>query len=169
MSSSAGGYPYVGSASPAGAGGPPGQVIRSAEELAGWLAGRPPEEPAEPFTFVVDLDGTLRLAARRSEHVACAGGRPVLSAGEIAFERSADGGWAVEAVSNQSTGYCPDVTSWAAVEAALERIGVGHPGGFTHEVVFRRCPGCREINLVKEEDFVCAFCGGELPAAWNVA
>ncbi|MEV4174966.1 hypothetical protein [Nonomuraea sp. NPDC049709] len=90
MSSSAGGYPYVGPASPAGAGGLPGQVIRSAEELAGWLAGRPPE----PFTFVVDLDGTLRLAARRSEHVACAGGRPVLSAGEIAFERSA-AGWNV--------------------------------------------------------------------------
>lgn len=96
------GYPYVGPASILAAGGAPGRVLRSAEELDGWPG-------AEPFTYVVDMSGTLRLAPRRSEHVACAGGEPVLGAGEILFSRTADGGWAVESVSNQSTGYCPVV------------------------------------------------------------
>ncbi|MBW4620674.1 MAG: hypothetical protein KME17_15130 [Cyanosarcina radialis HA8281-LM2] len=34
-------------------------------------------------TFVIDLNGNLRLADRHSEHIACAGGEAVLSAGEI--------------------------------------------------------------------------------------
>lgn len=83
--------------------------ISSAAEFGGWIAGRSAAELAEPFTFVVDTDGVLRLAPRRSEHVACAGGGMVLSAGEIGFVREADW-WAVGEVSNQSTGYCPDVT-----------------------------------------------------------
>jgi hypothetical protein len=33
-------------------------------------------------TFAIDAKGSLRVADRRSEHVACAGGGPVLSAGE---------------------------------------------------------------------------------------
>ena len=36
-------------------------------------------------TFVVNQDGTLMLADRSSEHVACAGGAPVCSAGEMTF------------------------------------------------------------------------------------
>lgn len=82
--------------------------ISSAAECGRWIAERSAAEPAEPFTFVVGLDGTLRLAPRRSEHVACAGGAMVLNAGEIGFVREADR-WAVSEVSNQSTGYCPDV------------------------------------------------------------
>lgn len=39
----------------------------------------------ETVTFVIDLDGKLRLADRNSEHVACAGGGPVLAAGEMTF------------------------------------------------------------------------------------
>ncbi len=61
-------------------------------------------ELAEPFIFVIGMDCALRLAPRRSEHVACAGGDMVLSAGEISFMSEA-GRWAVSAVSNQSTGY----------------------------------------------------------------
>ena len=53
------------------------------------------------------------------------------------------------------------------VGRALDRAGVEHPGGFTHEVVFRRCEGCGERSIVREEDFVCVFCGGELPLDWN--
>jgi hypothetical protein len=115
----------------------------------------------EPFTYVVDLDGTLRVAPRRSEHVACAGGRPVLAAGEIAFERP-DGGWEVAEVSNQSTGYCPDPVSWPEVARALDRAGIAHPDGFTATFVFRHCPGCGELNVVKDEYYVCAFCDGGL-------
>ncbi|MEE1782508.1 hypothetical protein PUR71_06170 [Streptomyces sp. SP17BM10] len=138
-------------------------------------------ELAEPFTFVVGLSGFLRLAPRRSEHVVCAGGESVLSAGEIRFEQGdfersdferSDGagfsGWTAAEISNQSTGYCPDVVSWPAVAAALERIGVRHSGGFTYGVVFRRCPGCRGLNVVREGSFVCVFCDGDLPARWNV-
>ncbi|MFJ9822598.1 hypothetical protein ACIRU3_46900 [Streptomyces sp. NPDC101151] len=141
--------------------------IGSAADFDRWVAERSAAELVEPFTFVVGLDGVLRLAPRRSEHVACAGGRSVLSAGEIGFVRVA-GKWAVGEVSNQSTGYCPDVTSWSSVARALDGVGLGRPPGFTYEVVFRRCPGCQEHNIVREADFVCVFCGGDLPAVWNV-
>ncbi|MFF2525677.1 hypothetical protein [Streptomyces liangshanensis] len=154
-----------------------GTEIRSSQDLASWIATRA-GELAEPFTFVVDEAGVLRLAPRRSEHVACAGGGAVLSAGEMSFVWE-DDRWVVDEVSNQSTGYCPDVSSWQWVAAALERAGVERAGvvrlrGFTHEVVFRRCVGegadsdCREVSVVREDDFFCVFCGGGLPAEWNV-
>ncbi|MFF4429670.1 hypothetical protein ACFYZ4_10925 [Streptomyces sp. NPDC001513] len=146
-----------------------GRRIRTAADFDDWASAsaRTPAEPAEPFTFVVDTSGVLRLAPRRSEHVVCAGGGPVLSAGEIGF-RPESGRWAVREVSNQSTGYCPDPGSWPAVADALDAAGIAHPRGFTHEVVFRRCPACRELNIVREEDFVCVFCDGALPREWNV-
>lgn len=144
-----------------------GSRIGSPADFDCWAAQRPATELAEPFTFVVDADGVLLLAPRRSEHVACAGGRPVLSAGEIGFAREA-GRWAVGYVSNHSTGYCPDVGSWPAMARVLDRVGLVRPSAFTHEVVFRRCPGCQEHNIVREDDFVCVFCGGDLPEVWNV-
>ncbi|MEV4137321.1 hypothetical protein AB0J72_34745 [Dactylosporangium sp. NPDC049742] len=134
-------------------------VIRSRDDLAAWLAARPRGELAEPFTFVVDLGGTLRLAPRRSEHIACAGGEPVLAAGEMGF--AAD--WRVDRVSNQSTGYCPDPACWPAVAAALDAAGTPHPGGFTDTVVFRRCTACGQRNIVHDGDFACAVCGAPLP------
>ncbi|NED75679.1 hypothetical protein G3I51_25800 [Streptomyces sp. SID9944] len=144
-----------------------GRRIGSAADFGGWIVEQSAAELAEPFTFVVGMDGVLRLAPRRSEHVACAGGDMVLSAGEISFTREA-GRWTVREVSNQSTGYCPDGTSWAVVARALDAVELQRPSGFTHEVVFRRCPDCQEHNIVREDDFVCVFCGGDLPAAWNV-
>ncbi|MDT0484186.1 hypothetical protein [Streptomyces doebereineriae] len=143
-----------------------GRIIRSAADLDAWLSGRGPAETSEPFTFVVALDGLLRLAPRRSEHVACAGGADVTAAGEMGFARAA-GRWAVHEVTNHSTGYCPDLDSWQAVGRAVDRAGVEHPGRFTHEVVFRRCEECGERSIVREADFVCVFCGGELPVEWN--
>ncbi|BFO18092.1 hypothetical protein SHKM778_44800 [Streptomyces sp. KM77-8] len=163
------GYRYVGPAElragvrPGGG----GCRIDSAHAFSRWIAGRSAADLAEPFTFVVGTDGVLRLAPRRSEHVACADGAVVLGAGEIGFVRDGDR-WAVDDISNQSTGYCPDVTSWPAVARALDRAGLARPAGFTHEVVFRRCPGCKEHNIVRENDFVCVFCGGDLPPTWNV-
>lgn len=56
-------------------------TVTSAHVLARWLAARPAGELSEPFTFVVSLDGQLRLAPRRSEHAGCAAGQPVLAAG----------------------------------------------------------------------------------------
>lgn len=162
-------YRYVGPAElkaavRAGSGASP---IGSAADFEAWITRRPAEEHTEPFTFVVGLDGRLRLAPRRSEHVACAGGYPVLSAGEIGFTRDA-GRWNVSEVTNHSTGYCPDVTSWPAVAQALDRAALSHPLDFTHQVVFRRCPACQEHNIVREDDFACAFCQADLPTYWNV-
>src|SRR4051812_11915950 len=105
-------------------------------DLDRWLAAQSRRDAADPFTFVVTVDRVLRLAPRRSEHVACAEGGDVLAAGEMAFVSTASG-WAVGEVSNQSTGYCPDPSSWPAVAAALDRAGIAHPGGYTTAIVFR--------------------------------
>ncbi|MFE0465173.1 hypothetical protein ACFW1A_38570 [Kitasatospora sp. NPDC058965] len=145
-----------------------GRTICSPADFAEWVAARTPDELAEPFTFVVDAAGVLRLAPRRSEHVVCADGGAVLSAGELSFHEEA-GHWTVDEVSNQSTGYCPDISSWPAVAAALDRIGIARPSGFTQELVFRRCRSCRELAIVREQDFVCLFCSADLPLEWNVA
>lgn len=147
---------------------PAGTALTDLEALAGWLAARPPDERAEPFTYVVIPDGVLRVAPRRSEHVACAAGAAVLAAGEIGFERRA-GRWCVASVSNQSTGYRPDVACWSAVAGALDRLGVGRPAAFTSEVLFRRCVGCGEVNLVRDGEGFCVFCDAELPSAWNIS
>lgn len=144
-----------------------GQVIASADDFRTWAGVRGVGELAEPFTFVVTGGGMLCLAPRRSEHVVCAGGAPVLAAGEIAFDPDLARRSVVE-VTNQSTGYCPDPGCWPTVAAALDRAGLRHPGGFTIEVVFRCCPGCSQLNIVREQDFVCVFCDADLPAEWNV-
>jgi hypothetical protein len=112
--------------------------------------------------------GDLYVAPRRSEHVACAGGRPVLSAGEITFTRQ-DRRWTVTEVSNQSTGYCPEPSAWPAVAAACKRAGLEHPGEFTTAFEFRRCPDCDQINIVKDGDFTRAARGGGLPRDWNMS
>jgi hypothetical protein len=118
-------------------------------------------------TFVIDPDGILRLADRRSEHIACASGRCVLSAGAMFI--SSGRLIVVEEVSNLSTGYCPEHDSWEAVARALDVIGVEHPGRFTTEILFRLCTHCGERNVVKDDWFVCEVCGGDLPEFWNFA
>jgi hypothetical protein len=160
-------YRYVGPAELRGLRSGAGAVaVTTPGVLADWLSRRNLDERAEPFTFVVTLDGSLRLAPRRSEHVALAGGDVVLGAGEMTFMRTgAD--WQVAEVTNQSTGFCPDPDSWPAIAAALDRIGVTRPGDFTDKVTFRRCPNCSERNVVRDDDFICALCGSALPAYWN--
>jgi hypothetical protein len=118
-------------------------------------------------TFVVDAAGRLRLADRHSEHVACAGGGPVLAAGEMVLAIDA-GKAVVEEVSNQSTGYCPEPESWEAVAWVLRGLGIAAPSGYTTVLVFRRCEGCGQINVVRDGVFECAICGSGLPADWNL-
>jgi hypothetical protein len=166
---SAHGYRYVGPAGLAERASPGPDVITvtSAQALTRWLASRPAEELGEPFTFVVGLGGQLRLGPRRSEHVDCAAGQPVLAAGEVLFTREG-ARWLVSEISNQSTGYCPDPASWPAVASALDRIGLAHPGDFTHKFVFRRCPACGQLKIVRDGSFACAVCDGALPERWNI-
>lgn len=160
-------YRYVGPQDLAPAAGPgAGAVITSVTDLAAWLADRHERERCEPFTYVVDLTGRLRLAARRSEHVACAGGQDVLAAGEISF-CGQDGNWVVEEVTNQSTGYCPAPESWQAVQQALDRAGLAHPDTFTDTVIFRKCPCCGQRNVVRDQHYICAVCESDLPREWN--
>jgi hypothetical protein len=142
-------------------------AVRSSEDFDDWVRTIETRDLVGPFTYVVDVDGVLRLAPRRSEHVACAGGGKVLAAGEVAFVWC-PAGWTVSEVSNQSTGYCPDPSSWSAVASALDRAGLARPGGFTSEFVFRRCSDCRESSVVKDEDLVCCMCGSDLSREWNV-
>jgi hypothetical protein len=143
-----------------------GTPIRSADDLSAWIASRSSDtEPDGSLiaTFTISVDCILLLAPRRSEHVACAGGGPVLSAGEITFSTDGD----VSEITNQSTGYCPEPESWPSVAAALDAIPVGRPDDFTTRVVFRLCPGCNERNIVKDGWFVCDLCGADLPKDWN--
>jgi hypothetical protein len=150
-------YAYVG----------PAEIkLRVAEDPPGTpiLASTVPLD--EPLTYVVTLDGILRVAHRRSEHVACAGGGEVLAAGELVAERVA-GGVRIAEISNQSTGYCPEPECWPEVARALDAAGIAHAGRFTAPVVFRRCDACGERNLVKDEWFECAICGAELSRVWN--
>src|SRR5262249_3601673 len=105
---------------------PTGAPVRSAADVVRWVGDsgqRPGPDGCVIATRVVDGAGTLRVADRRSEHVACAGRQPVRSAGEITF-RVAGGSVSVAAVSNQSTGYCPEPESWPAVAAALTAAGL---------------------------------------------
>ena len=146
---------------------PPGFVISAPEDVVRWVeeSGQFRGSDDVTATFVIDLEGRLRIADRRSEHVACSGGTEVRSAGEITFALQND--VAVVEISNQSTGYCPEPQSWEAVLTALEAAGLDHPGCFTAVFEFRKCPDCRERNLVKDDWFECAVCGCDLPRTWN--
>jgi hypothetical protein len=116
----------------------------------------------------VILSDGLWIADRHSEHIACARGGPVLSAGELTFQidrrtKQVE----VVAVTNQSTGFCPEPESLPAVAAALDGLGIEHPGEFTTAMIFRRCANCGTTNVVKDGWFECAICGRELPGEWN--
>src|SRR5207248_2652277 len=102
---------------------------------------------------------------RRSEHVACAGGEPVLSAGEVTFSISSD--VRVVNVTNQSTGYCPQPASWPAVASALAKAGLDAPAGFDPAYEFRRCICCNGLSIIKDAVFECPECGAALPLMYN--
>lgn len=162
-------YRYVGSEDIAiTRGTPPYRVcIRSAADVQEWLAEtRQPAAGEVVATFIVALEGHLWIADRHSEHVHCARGQPVLAAGEMTFRVSRTG-VEVTAVSNQSTGFCPELESWPVVAAALECAALPHPGQFTTQFVFRRCEACGTANVVKDGWFECAVCQGPLPEAWD--
>jgi len=148
---------------------PAGTLIRSQQDVIQWA--RTTDQRIGPdgvliATYVVSQSGELLIADRRSEHVACAGRQPVKSAGEITFQLH-DSDVEVVEVSNQSTGYCPEPESWSAVEAAIVGAGMKAPARFELECVFRRCPSCQSINLIKQQVFRCAICGGTLPQPYN--
>jgi hypothetical protein len=162
-------YRYVGPSSilERVAGEPPGAPIRAAPDLMAWMRAHAPRGGVVVATFTVSEDGVLTLADRHSEHVACAGRAPVRAAGEITLGVGPP--LEVLAVTHQSTGYCPEPSSWEAVRLALDAAGLPHPGAFARAYTFRRCTGCGQIHVLKEEEPDCAVCGRPLPPAWNLA
>lgn len=76
------------------------------------------------------------------------------------------GGWRRLPTSRPATA---DSDSWPPVGAALDRLDISHPGGFTENINFRRCPSFGERNIVRDDNLVCALCDSDLPKSWNFA
>ena len=161
-------YSYVGPENilrrPSSAEGPPRVRVDKARDVIDWFMSRKrslTKSERVVVTFVVDVDGALWISDRETEHVLCAGGGDVRAAGEITFSSAGDDIEAV-GITNQSTGYCPEPDSWTEVEVALEKASISHPGFYTEVFLFRRCPSCRQINIIKDRIFECDVCGAGL-------
>ena len=146
--------------------------IRHPDDFRHWFqAAQPPinRDKTVTVTFIIDTDGQLWIADRGIEHVVCAVGQPVLSAGEMTFamERPQTEIIEIVEITNQSTGYCPEPESWWAVERALTDIGIPHPPDFTVAYLFRRCDVCGTTNIIKDLWFECAVCESPLSQDWN--
>jgi hypothetical protein len=142
--------------------------IGSSSDVHDWITrtGQNVTRGTVTATFIVDTEGWLWIADRHSEHVACAAGREILSAGEMTFDIRTQGVCVLD-ITNQSLGYCPEPDSWPAVASALEQSGIRHPERFTSQFVFRRCSECGTKNIVKDEWYECGVCGASLSHTWN--
>ncbi len=148
---------------------PPGNKILSIDDIDSWIREtkqKPDSSGLIAATFVIDWYGYLRIADRCGEHIACAGGKSVRSAGEVFFQKSKNR-LEVAEITNQSTGFCPQPESWQHVVKALDLINIPHPSSFTIEFIFRRCCACKQVNIVKDNLFICSVCAAKLPLTWN--
>ena len=163
-------YRYVGPPELRASISPPRRHIRNASDVLDWARqcshGRGEVGGELVVTFIISARGELWIADRRSEHVACAVGEAVLSAGEMTFVLRKERVKVVDA-SNQSTGFCPPPSTWLVVARALDEIGVSRPDDFTARFEFRRCGQCGATNLVKDDWFVCAVCDADLSREWD--
>jgi len=144
-------------------------LIQSRADVINWIKGtnqQPEHDDLIVATFIIDTSGQLWINDRRSEHVLCAAGKNVLSAGEMAFEVAQNHVEVIE-VTNQSTGYCPEPESWRAVKQALDAVAIPHPPDFTMKFIFRLCETCGTKNIVKDMWFECAVCQAPLNEQWN--
>ena len=147
---------------------PSGIEIGSIEDLKDWLGTDPTEirpDGSTVATFTIGNDFKLRLAPRRSEHVACASGGPVFAAGEITISDDFE----ITEITNQSTGFCPEPDCWAIVAKTLDQLQLKRPNDFTTSIIFRLCPKCNQRNIVKDSWYQCDTCNSELPEQWNFA
>ena len=142
--------------------------IQQPQDVKDWIiqTAQQPEHCRIVATFIVDTSGQLWIADRRSEHVACAAGQSVLSAGEMTFVVEGKSVYVAE-VSNQSLGYCPEPASWSAVAIALEGSGLPPPSFFTSAYTMRLCEVCGAKNIIKDEVFMCGVCQSVIAAEWN--
>ena len=143
----------------------PGVVVEVWDDVVRWCVADGVRR--QTLTYVVDVRRRLLIADRHCEHVVCAGGGPVLCAGELTVALEGED-WVVEAVSNQSTGFCPSVDSWQVLDAVLRQLGCQYPDGWTMACEFRRCDVCDALALVKEGWYECVFCQAPLSGEYNV-
>ena len=163
-------YSYIGSPDFLPKGEFPPRYSLEVATLTQWLQEHRHETDIEgcvAATWIVDLEGVFWFADRATEHVACARLGEVLSAGEVYFQLSKKGP-RIERITNQSTGFCPESSSWPAVVRALELKGIEFPSGFEPAFEFRRCRSCGNLAIVKDDDYTCIVCGKELPEQWNL-
>lgn len=142
-----------------------GTIIQSELDVKNWIGTTNQEidiNDEVTATYIIDLQEHLRINDRRSEHVVCANGQHVLSAGEITFEISKHE-ITISQITNQSTGYCPSPVSWKNVKVVLEKLKIEFPDYWTNEFIFRICDNCHNINIVKDNYFTCLICDNELP------
>lgn len=164
-------YHYVGSSSIRASASldTPRHSVSDATSIVTWAAqhlGFTSRDHQITFTYVVQPPSQLYLADRRSEHVACARGGAVLTAGEITFERDGSDLLLTE-TSNLSTGFCPESTSWPALSSALVAVGFPAIEGFTQPFEFRFCVPCQQTCVIKDDAYECLSCFGSLPREWN--
>lgn len=149
---------------------PPRTLVDSVESVRTWMSEHSREVDIEgniAATYVVDTNLQFWIADRGSEHVACARLGDVISAGEVFFSESKAGPY-IDHITNQSTGYCPEPSSWPAITKALLDSDLEFPHCFDPEFTFRRCTNCEDLSVVKEGFFVCLACNTDLPADYNV-
>lgn len=146
-----------------------GYKISKSEDILNWI-----EKTAQELTndgviatFIINENHELVINDRHSEHVLCAGGKNVISAGEISFLIDKKDKISINEISNQSTGYCPKPESWKYVNEVLSKLGIEYPNYFTLAFDFRLCTNCQTINLIKEQIFECQVCENELDSEWN--
>ena len=137
-----------------------GTRVRTTSELTAAYQRLDGRRDSLVCTYVVDAVGDLRIADRASEHVDCASGGPVMAAGELTLER--DG--SVSEITNLSTGFCPEVTSWPAVSHAFASVERA-PSTWSYAFEFRRC-GCGARVVLKDDD-ACPECDATLATTWN--
>lgn len=142
-----------------------GTIITGKADIQNWInqTQQKSNEYEEVIaTFIIDLQHRIRINDRHSEHVVCANGQSVLSAGEITFELNKKEVLRISGITNQSTGYCPSPKSWKDVKKALKHFDLPYPEGFTQSFIFRVCKNCDWVNIVKDEIYECGVCESEL-------
>ncbi len=164
-------YPYVGNASLRDNLPPTSHRyhVMQSKALLQWL-----KETKQPnnidnsltVTFIIDFGNKLWINDRHSEHVLCANGEDVLSAGEMTFD-VANTPVDIVSITNQSTGYCPEPESFRSVKLALNQTDLKYPLDFTTAYQFRLCKNCGTKNIIKDNWYVCAVCDADLNLKWN--
>ncbi len=138
-----------------------GQAISSSKDLIDWLERMVYAQDFVTLTYIVDQEGSLRIAPRETEHVACAGGNSVLAAGELTVEFIGNE-VSVAEITNLSTGYCPSPSCWPAAKLALKKTDIQFPDYFTSSYIFGICDNCGNRQVIKDDVYDCYNCGETL-------